>query len=355
MRSSWRAAPRPWPPRRRRPPRTSWTVYHGSTTGGGVAAAVSSVTLSSRAWTSPTLDGQLYGEPLVSGGRIFVATENDTVYALSATDGTVEWSRHVGTPVPSGSLPCGNISPSVGITGTPVIDEARSELFVVADELVDGSPTHELVGTGHRHGQDGADPGRRPGRLDARRAAATHGPDARRRTRRLRLRRELRRLRVLPRVGDLGARGGRHPGGVRRRLRRWREPRRDLDGRCGAGGGCERQRLGHRRQRVGHVEQPPLRQQRLGARALVVVDPAAVLRPVGVGQQQRSRSGPLHRARTAGRRPGGGRRQVRPRLPARRCHAGRHRRPGGSRCRAPVPTTSTAGSPWSAPPSTCPA
>ena len=144
------------------PATPSWTVYHGSTTGGGGAAAVSSVTLSSRAWTSPTLDGQLYGEPLVSGGRIFVATENDTVYALSATDGTVEWSSHVGTPVPSGSLPCGNISPSVGITGTPVIDEARSEIYVVADELVNGSPAHELVGmdttTGRTELTRGVDP-----------------------------------------------------------------------------------------------------------------------------------------------------------------------------------------------------
>jgi len=140
----------------------SWTVYHGNTTGSGVATAVSSVSLSTRAWTSLTLDGQLYGEPLVSGGRIFVATENDTVYALSATDGAVEWSSHVGSPVPSGSLPCGNISPSVGITGTPVIDEARSELYVVADELVHGSPTHELVGlstvTGRTEFTQGVDP-----------------------------------------------------------------------------------------------------------------------------------------------------------------------------------------------------
>ena len=147
----------------------SWTVYHGSTTGSGVAAAVSSVTLSSRAWTSPSLDGQLYGEPLVSGGRIFVATENDTVYALSATDGTVEWSSHVGTPVPSGSLPCGNISPSVGITGTPVIDEARSELFVVADELANGSPTHELVGLNTATGKTELTQGVDPSGIDRRR------------------------------------------------------------------------------------------------------------------------------------------------------------------------------------------
>jgi outer membrane protein assembly factor BamB len=125
---------------------SSWTVYHGNPQGTGVAPSVSSVILSSRAWTSPTLDGQLYGEPLVSGGRIFVATENDTVYALSVTTGGVVWSAHLGTAVPASALPCGNISPTVGITGTPVVDTARSEVFVVADELVNRHPAHEIVG-----------------------------------------------------------------------------------------------------------------------------------------------------------------------------------------------------------------
>jgi outer membrane protein assembly factor BamB len=83
---------------------------------------------------------------LISGGRIFVATENDTVYALSAATGSVVWSVHVGTAVAAGALPCGDIAPTVGITGTPVIDTARSEIFVVADELVNGTPAHELVG-----------------------------------------------------------------------------------------------------------------------------------------------------------------------------------------------------------------
>jgi outer membrane protein assembly factor BamB len=121
-------------------------VYHGDPAGDGVAAAVSAVDTSAPAWTSPALDGQLYGEPLVSGGRVYVATENDTVYALSAATGAVAWSAHLGSPVPSGSLPCGDISPSVGITGTPVIDPARSEIFVVADELAGGKPAHRLVG-----------------------------------------------------------------------------------------------------------------------------------------------------------------------------------------------------------------
>ena len=124
----------------------SWTVYHGGPEGEGVATAVTGVRVSSPAWTSPSLDGQLYGEPLVSGGQVFVATENDTVYALSATTGSLVWSTHLGQAVPSSMLPCGDISPTVGITGTPVIDETRAEVFVVADELVDGKAAHQLVG-----------------------------------------------------------------------------------------------------------------------------------------------------------------------------------------------------------------
>jgi len=125
---------------------SSWTVYHGDALGTG--ADTSGVTFNppNPAWTSPVLDGQVYGEPLEATGRVYVATENDTVYALAANTGAVLWSTHVGTPVPSGDLPCGDISPSVGITGTPVLDVARGEIFAVADELVGGVPAHFLVG-----------------------------------------------------------------------------------------------------------------------------------------------------------------------------------------------------------------
>jgi outer membrane protein assembly factor BamB len=127
-------------------PTTSWTVYHGDSLGTG--ADPSGVTFSppNLAWTSPALDGQLFGEPLEATGRVYAATENDTIYALAANTGSVLWSTHVGTPVPADDLPCGNIGPEVGITGTPVIDTARSEIFAVADELVDGAPAHFLVG-----------------------------------------------------------------------------------------------------------------------------------------------------------------------------------------------------------------
>jgi polyvinyl alcohol dehydrogenase (cytochrome) len=124
----------------------SWTVYHHDPAGDGVAPPVSAVDTTAPVWTSPAVDGQIYGEPLSYAGRVYVATENDTVYALSAANGTVAWSAHLGSPVPAGSLPCGDITPTVGITGTPVIDQARGEIFVVADELAGGKPAHRLVG-----------------------------------------------------------------------------------------------------------------------------------------------------------------------------------------------------------------
>ena len=132
----------------------SWTVYHGDAAGAGVAAGVGSVDTASRAWTSPTLGGQLYGEPLVFGDRVYVATEDDTVYALSAATGAIAWSTQLGTAVTAGThLLCSNIVPNVGITGTPVIDQSRHEIFVVADELKNGTPAHMLTGLNTATGQ----------------------------------------------------------------------------------------------------------------------------------------------------------------------------------------------------------
>ena len=42
------------------------------------------------------------------------------------------WRRHLGTPVDAGTLPCGNIFPVTGITGTPAADPLSGQLYVVA-------------------------------------------------------------------------------------------------------------------------------------------------------------------------------------------------------------------------------
>ncbi len=128
----------------------NWTTYHGDAEATGVQAARTELLPARPAWTSPALDGQLYGEPLVADGRIVAATENDTVYVLAADSGQILWSRHLATPVPSGDLPCGDISPVVGITGTPVIDLARHEIFVDADTLIAGPSSSAGVEASHR-------------------------------------------------------------------------------------------------------------------------------------------------------------------------------------------------------------
>lgn len=97
-----------------------------------------------RLWSSAELDGAVYAEPLVAGGCVYVATEDDSIYALDASTGVVRWHVHLAAPITSG-LPCGDIDPS-GITGTPVLDAARGLIWAVVLTDVKGTPTHELVG-----------------------------------------------------------------------------------------------------------------------------------------------------------------------------------------------------------------
>jgi outer membrane protein assembly factor BamB len=129
---------------------SNWTTYHGDAEATGVHAGSTKLLPSRPAWTSPALDGHLYGEPLVADGRVVAATENDTVYVMAGNSGMVLWSRHLATPVPSHDLPCGDISPEVGITGTPVIDLTRHEIFVDADTLISGPAASGGVEASHR-------------------------------------------------------------------------------------------------------------------------------------------------------------------------------------------------------------
>jgi outer membrane protein assembly factor BamB len=130
---------------------SDWTTFDHDPSRSGVDGSGNSFSPASAAWTT-SFDGQLYGQPLVFAGRVFAATENDTVYGLAADTGQVLWSNHVGTPFDPSTVSglCGNIHPTVGITGTPVIDPARAEIFVVATEAATlvGSPNaaHHLIG-----------------------------------------------------------------------------------------------------------------------------------------------------------------------------------------------------------------
>lgn len=107
----------------------NWPTYHANLARTAVDTTSPRLANFRRTWTRG-FDGQVYAEPLALGNRVYVATENNTVYALNAANGQVAWKRHLGTPVQGSTLPCGNIKPVTGITGTPAI--SHGTLYVVA-------------------------------------------------------------------------------------------------------------------------------------------------------------------------------------------------------------------------------
>ncbi len=109
----------------------SWPTYHHDLSRSGSDPTVAPFSSVQSQWVSATLDGRVYAQPLVVGSTVIVATEGDSLYALDARTGSVLWRTNVGTPVPGGSLPCGNIDP-VGITGTAAIDTTTNVIYAVA-------------------------------------------------------------------------------------------------------------------------------------------------------------------------------------------------------------------------------
>ena len=105
---------------------TSWTVYHGNALGSGIDfSGVSFSPPNARVDIADPRRPALRRTARVRVGGCYAATENNTIYALAANSGSVLWSTNVGTAVPASDLPCGDVTPEVGITGTPVIDQAR--------------------------------------------------------------------------------------------------------------------------------------------------------------------------------------------------------------------------------------
>jgi hypothetical protein len=102
------------------------------------------------------ISGQVYAQPLYwqppgAAAMLLVATEDDMVYALDAASGREIWQRSLGRPVPRAALSCGNISP-LGVTGTPVIDEASQAIYLSAAVEDSGSVRHRVFGLSLKDG-----------------------------------------------------------------------------------------------------------------------------------------------------------------------------------------------------------
>ena len=107
-----------------------------------------------------SVDGSIYAQPLymsglqIGGGThnvVFVATEHDSVYAFDAdSGGNPLW--HVSlinpgagvTTRPSTDTGCDDLTPEIGITGTPVIDPSSKTLYLVAVTKENGTAVQRL-------------------------------------------------------------------------------------------------------------------------------------------------------------------------------------------------------------------
>jgi outer membrane protein assembly factor BamB len=101
------------------------------------------------------VDGYVQAQPLYMYGLTvngdthnvaFVATENNSVYAIDADTGLLLWTVNLGPAVPSSVEGCNAVTGfnQVGITGTPVIDATTNTLYVATKTYVSSTAAYSL-------------------------------------------------------------------------------------------------------------------------------------------------------------------------------------------------------------------
>ena len=133
--------------------RTGWNKSESTLT----ATNVSSNNFVQLSYAPIALDEQVDTQPLVVPGLrmvngqgigaddvVYVATENNSVYAIDGNTGKVLAQTNFGKPVPVAAITgCHNNGASVGINGTPVIDLSTNTMYVIAFTMdADGAAYH---------------------------------------------------------------------------------------------------------------------------------------------------------------------------------------------------------------------
>lgn len=103
------------------------------------------------------LDEQVDAQPLFAAAQtiagvpgvhdvVYVATENNTIYAIDANSGTVLLHQNYGPAVPISALPggCNNNSNNMGINSTPVFDPAANTIYALTYTYENSVPTFRL-------------------------------------------------------------------------------------------------------------------------------------------------------------------------------------------------------------------
>ena len=109
--------------------------------------------------------GQVYAQPLyvpgvniggTSHNVVFIATEHDQVYAYDVNSGNLLWhtsflgspnSQIIVSPISSDDVGCPDMTPEIGISGTPAIDTATNTIYMVAiyQAIQCANPSHHLL------------------------------------------------------------------------------------------------------------------------------------------------------------------------------------------------------------------
>jgi hypothetical protein len=131
------------------PQRTGWNASETILTPANVTLTtfglIATVALDDQVDTQPLV---VANQPIAGQGVhtvVYVATENDTVYAIDAFSGKILVSNHLGAPTLTYSRPCPlDRDPNIGINGTPTIDVGNQAIYLVARILISGQPTFQL-------------------------------------------------------------------------------------------------------------------------------------------------------------------------------------------------------------------
>jgi hypothetical protein len=141
---------------------TAVTTYHYDNNRTGWNSAETTLTPANVASSSfgllfnIPLDDQVDGQPLLVPGVnitagsqqgthdvVYVASENNTVYAIDQHSGSILLNPNFGKPV-SYPLGCNNNGPHVGINSTPVIDLSSNTMYVVIYTQNSTGPTYHI-------------------------------------------------------------------------------------------------------------------------------------------------------------------------------------------------------------------
>lgn len=140
------------------------TTYHYDNARDGLNAQETTLTLANVNSSAFGLvgnfpvDGKVDAAPLLvsnlpsgsSTSVLYVATEHDSVYALNATNGAQIWKTSIlgSGETTSDSRSCGQISPEIGITSTPVIDRSQGKngtIYVVGMSKDNSGKYHQRL------------------------------------------------------------------------------------------------------------------------------------------------------------------------------------------------------------------